>query len=273
MQNAECTISCKRPGAGTPPAPTAAAASRLPAAHGGKRPLTRLACGLLPTAYRRPVLAFPPVTLPGPLGLTDETCRKARRHLMRVDPVIAALARRHGACPLGARTAEPALRALVRALVSQQLSVKAAETIFRRFLALFPGDGFPGPADILAVHADRLREVGMSRPKGRYLRDLCERVRAGLLPLDRLDAMPDDEVVRVLTEVKGIGQWTAEMILIFQLGRPDVLPLDDVGLLRGIQRAYGLRSRPKPAKVEKLAAPWRPYRSVACWYLWASLEK
>ena len=213
------------------------------------------------------------MTPTAPRGLTEETCRKARRHLARVDPVMAELARRHGACPLGTRTAEPPLRALVRALVSQQLSVKAAATIFGRFLALFPGDGFPAPAAILAVAPERLREVGLSRPKGRYLRDLCERLEAGLLPLDRLDAMPDEEVIRVLTGVKGIGQWTAEMILIFQLGRPDVLPLDDVGLLRAIQRAYGLRARPKSARVEKLAAPWRPYRSVACWYLWASLDE
>lgn len=192
---------------------------------------------------------------------------------MRADPVMAGLARHHGPCPLGSRTAEPVLRALVRALVSQQLSVKAAATIFRRFLDLFPADGFPGPAEILAVPPTRLREVGMSRPKGRYLQDLCERVQSGLLPLDGLASMPDEEVVRVLTEVKGIGQWTAEMILIFQLGRPDVLPLDDVGLLRAIQRVYGLRARPKPAKVEKIAAPWRPFRSVACWYLWASLDE
>lgn len=192
---------------------------------------------------------------------------------MRVDPVISGLAQRFGACPLGERTAEPPLRALVRALVSQQLSVKAAETIFRRFLALFPGDGFPAPSDILAVHPDRLREVGLSRPKGRYLRDLCERLEAGLLPLERLGSMPDEEVVRLLTAVKGIGQWTAEMILIFQLGRPDVLPLDDVGLLRAIQRAYRLRARPAPVKVEKIAEAWRPYRSVACWYLWASLDQ
>jgi DNA-3-methyladenine glycosylase II len=213
------------------------------------------------------------VTLPAPRGLTDATCRKARRHLMRADPVIAELARRFGACPLGARPSEPPLRALVRALVSQQLSVKAAETIFRRFLALFPGDGFPAPAAILAVPAERLRAVGMSRPKGRYLRDLCERVEAGRLPLERLQELPDEEVIRVLTEVKGIGQWTAEMILIFQLGRPDVLPLDDVGLLRAIQRLYRLRARPKPARVERIAAPWRPYRSVACWYLWAALDE
>ena len=232
--------------------------------------VTRLIHGLLPAASCRlfVVLAFPAVT-----ALTEETCRKATRHLVRVDPVMAGLVRRHQPCPLGRRPAEPPLRALVRALVSQQLSVKAAETIFRRFLALFPGDGFPAPGAILAVTPEQLREVGLSRPKGRYLRDLCDRLEAGLLPLDRLDSMPDEEVVRVLTEVKGIGQWTAEMILIFQLGRPDVLPLDDVGLLRAIQRVYRLRSRPTAARVERIAEPWRPYRSVACWYLWASLDE
>lgn len=112
----------------------------------------------------------------------------------------------------------------------------------------------------------------MSRPKARYLHDLCERKRAGTLPLERLDSMTDDEVMASLTAVKGVGRWTAEMILIFQLGRPDILPVDDVGLLRAIQTLYGLRGRPSPACVTRIGEAWRPYRSVACWYLWASLD-
>jgi DNA-3-methyladenine glycosylase II len=192
---------------------------------------------------------------------------------MRADPVLGALVKAHGACGLADRAAEPMLRSLTRALVSQQLSVKAAETIFSRFLALFPGRPFPSADEILAVSVDRLRSVGMSRPKAAYLHDLCERARTGALALDHLDDMSDDQVMETLTAVKGIGRWTAEMILIFQLRRPDVLPVDDVGLLRAIQRAYRLRSRPAAARVERIGEAWRPYRSVACWYLWASLDE
>lgn len=205
-------------------------------------------------------------------ALTPAGCRRAARHLAAADPVLAAIIERHGPCRLGARRDEPVLRALARALVAQQLSVKAAHTIFTRFLGLFPGDGFPTPDAILTVSAEQLRGVGLSRPKAAYLRDLCGRVLAGQLALDHLDEMPDDEVLATLTAVKGIGRWTAEMILIFQLRRPDILPVDDVGILRGIERAYRLRSRPSPARVLKMGEKWRPYRSVASWYIWESLD-
>jgi 3-methyladenine DNA glycosylase/8-oxoguanine DNA glycosylase len=162
---------------------------------------------------------------------------------------------------------------LTRALVSQQLSVKAASTIFSRFLALFPDDGgFPAPEQVLQVPLDQLRAVGLSRQKASYLQDLCTRSVAGTLPLDELDGMSDEEVMETLTAVKGIGRWTAEMILIFQLGRPDILPVDDVGVLRAIQNVYGLRRRPSAAQVLRLGEKWRPYRSVASWYLWCSLD-
>ena len=199
--------------------------------------------------------------------------QRARRHLMRVDPVLAAIVKAHGPCGLAHRRAEPPLRALARALVNQQLSVKAGATIFSRFLGLFPGQAFPSPAQIRAVPAERLREVGLSWRKAAYLHDLCERTSAGTLPLDRLEAMTDDEVMATLTAVKGIGRWTAEMVLIFQLGRPDILPLDDVGLLRAVKQVYGLRRPPGPAKFTRMAEKWRPYRSIACWYLWAELDK
>lgn len=198
---------------------------------------------------------------------------RARRHLMRVDPVLGAIVRQHGRCGLAERSAEPRLCALARALVSQQLSVKAAATIFSRFLALFPGDnGFPPPDQILNVPVERLREAGLSRAKASYLHDLCTRVRDGALPLDELDGMADEQVVETLTAVKGIGRWTAEMILIFQLGRPDILPVADVGVLRAIQNVYGLRRRPSEAQVLRMGEKWRPYRSVASWYLWCSLD-
>ena len=205
-------------------------------------------------------------------SLTPAACRRAVRHLGGADPVMRVIIERHGPCRLGVAGKGPVLQALTRALVSQQLSVKAADTIYTRFLGLFPGDGFPQPAAILGVPAEQLREAGLSRPKACYLRDLCGRVLSGELPLDRLDAMSDEEVLATLTAVKGIGRWTAEMILIFQLRRPDILPVDDVGILRGIQRAYGLRTRPSPARVLRLGEKWRPYRSVASWYIWQSLD-
>ncbi len=198
--------------------------------------------------------------------------QRARRHLMRADPVMAAIVKAHGACGLAARAPELLLRSLTRALVAQQLSVKAADTIFRRFLALFPAD-FPPPAAILELPAPRLREIGMSWRKAEYLHDLCRRTLDGSLPLDRLGGMTDEEVMATLTAVKGIGRWTAEMILIFQLGRPDVLPVDDVGLLRAAKQVYGLKRPPTAKQFTRMGEKWRPYRSIACWYLWAELDK
>jgi DNA-3-methyladenine glycosylase II len=197
---------------------------------------------------------------------------KARRHLMRADPVLGALIKRRGRCGLADRSGEPRIRALMRALVSQQLSVKAAATIFSRFLALFPGEGGPAPEQVLQVSTEQLRAVGLSRQKASYLHDLCGRVCAGTLPLNDLDRLSDEDVMEALTAVKGVGRWTAEMILIFQLGRPDILPVDDVGLLRSIQTVYALRRRPTAKQVLRIGQAWRPYRSVASWYLWAALD-
>jgi DNA-3-methyladenine glycosylase II len=198
---------------------------------------------------------------------------QARSQLIRADPVLAALIERRGACGLATRSGDPPLRSLARALVSQQLSVKAAATIFSRFLALYPDAEFPSPGQVLATSVEALRGVGLSRQKASYLQDLCARVHSGALALDALDAMPDDEVMETLTAVKGIGRWTAEMILIFQLQRPDILPVDDVGLLRSIQRVYGLKRRPTEKQVLRLGEKWRPYRSIASWYLWAELDQ
>jgi 3-methyladenine DNA glycosylase/8-oxoguanine DNA glycosylase len=161
----------------------------------------------------------------------------------------------------------------MRALVSQQLSVKAAATIFSRVLALFPGDeACPRPEAILQVSVETLRGAGLSRQKASYLHDLSARVVAGTLRLDELDDLSDDQVMTTLTAVKGVGRWTAEMILIFQLGRPDVLPVDDVGVLRSIQSVYRLRRRPSEEQVLRMGERWRPYRSIASWYLWAALD-
>jgi DNA-3-methyladenine glycosylase II len=195
---------------------------------------------------------------------------KARRLLARRDPVLRDLMRAHGPCGLAARQHADPFKALARAIVGQQLSAKAAATIFSRFEALF--EAFPTPAQVLAVSDDRLRGVGLSAQKLGYLRDLCGRILEGELPLDVFDRMDDEGVIETLTQVKGIGRWTAEMFLIFRLQRPDVLPLGDLGIAKAVQRAYKLRKAPSPDRLTRIGEAWRPYRSVACWYLWASLN-
>jgi DNA-3-methyladenine glycosylase II len=195
---------------------------------------------------------------------------RARRLLARRDPILRDLMRAHGPCRLAARQHADPFKALIRAIVGQQLSAKAAATIFSRFEALF--DAFPTPPQVLAVPDDRLRGVGLSSQKLGYLRDLCRRIVEGELPLDVLDRMDDEAVIEKLTQVKGIGRWTAEMFLIFRLQRPDVLPVGDLGIVRAVQRAYKLRKAPSPDRLTRIGEVWRPYRSVACWYLWASLN-
>jgi DNA-3-methyladenine glycosylase II len=202
--------------------------------------------------------------------MTASDYAKARRVLARRDPVIRDLMRRHGACGLAqAQRADP-FRALLHAIIAQQLSTKAAATIEGRFAALFAGR--PTAAAIASTPDDRLRAVGISPQKLRYIRDLCARTMDGSLSLDALEVLPDDDVIIALTSVMGIGRWTAEMFLMFRLHRPDVLPLGDLGIVKAVQRAYKLRLAPTPVRLTRLAENWRPYRSVACWYLWASLD-
>lgn len=160
--------------------------------------------------------------------------------------------------------------ALVRSIVYQQLSGKAAGTIHARFLALYPG-GAPAPADVLATSDAKLRAAGLSRQKIGYLRDLAARVHSGDLPLDHVETLTDDDLIAHLVQVKGIGRWTAQMFLMFKLGRPDVLPDLDLGIQNAIKRAYRKR-KVKPKDVMRIGAKWSPYSSVACWYLWRSLE-
>ena len=195
---------------------------------------------------------------------------KARRHLARRDPVLRDLMRAHGPCGLGARLHTNPFKALARAIVGQQLSAKAAATIFSRFEALY--ECFPTPSQVLATPDDRLRGVGLSTQKLGYLRDLCKRIEERQLPLDALERMDDEAVVEALTQVKGVGRWTADMFLIFRLQRPDVLPVGDLGIVNAVKRAYKLRKAPSPDRLRRIGEAWRPYRSVACWYLWASLN-
>jgi DNA-3-methyladenine glycosylase II len=202
------------------------------------------------------------------VGTTDYI--KARRHLARRDPVLRDLIRVHGACGLAdAQHADP-FRALVSAIISQQLSTKAAATIKARLDALAGGPLTPKRLE--AIRDEALRGVGLSRQKIAYIRDLCARVSGGAVALHDLDRMSDDEVIGALTSVKGIGRWTAEMFLMFRLHRPDVLPVGDLGIVKAVQKAYRLRKVPTPERLTKLGEQWRPYRSVACWYLWASLD-
>jgi DNA-3-methyladenine glycosylase II len=194
----------------------------------------------------------------------------ARRVLARRDPVIRDLMRRHGACGLaGAQRTDP-FQALVHAIIAQQLSTKAAATIEARFSALFTGR--PTPDAVSRVSDQQLRAVGISPQKLRYIRDLCARTLDGTLALDAFGDLADEDVIVSLTSVKGIGRWTAEMFLMFRLHRPDVLPVGDLGIVKAVQRAYKLRLAPTPARLTRLGESWRPYRSVACWYLWASLD-
>jgi DNA-3-methyladenine glycosylase II len=196
---------------------------------------------------------------------------RARRTLVRRDPILAALIRRHGPCGLAAAQRADHFSALVRAIVGQQLSTKAAATIYQRMAALMPA-GVPTPEGFARLTDAQLRAVGMSRQKSAYLRDLCDKVSTGRVDLAALDALGDEDIIKALVTVKGIGRWSAEMFLIFRLLRPDVLPVDDLGIVVAVQRAYRLRKRPTPDKLRRIGAVWAPYRSVACWYLWRSLD-
>jgi DNA-3-methyladenine glycosylase II len=191
---------------------------------------------------------------------------------MRRDPVLAAAIKRIGACGMADRQRKDHLSALVGSIVSQQLSTKAAATIYGRFAALFPDHHISSAEAIDAIDDATLRGVGLSGQKVGYLRDLCARIRDGRLNLDELETLPDEAVIERLTAVKGFGRWTAEMFLMFRLHRPDVLPAGDLGIVNAIQRLYKLRKRPDAKRVLKIGEAWRPYRSVASWYLWQTLR-
>lgn len=197
----------------------------------------------------------------------------ARRHLMRTDPKLAAIIKRVGPCELHAVAPKDPFEALCMSIASQQLSTKAADTIFRRFCDLFPPDRRPSPERVMTLTDDEIRGAGFSRPKVGFIKDLASRVLDGRLDLAGLAKHPDDEVMRQLVAVKGIGRWTAEIFLMFRLGRPDILPADDLGLMNAVHRAYKLRKRPDAKRLRKIGAAWKPYRSVAAWYLWATLDK
>ena len=193
---------------------------------------------------------------------------------LREDPVMARLIDEHHElvkADLKRERPGDAYGALLRSIVGQQLSTKAASTIYGRMLELFGGHA-PTPKQLLKADPEKIRAAGLSRPKIAYLRDLAQHVEEGTLELERLPDLPDEEVAAQLTAIKGLGQWTADMFLMFHLGRPDVLPVGDQGIRRAVKVEYRLRKFPDPKRLEKLARPWRPYRTLACLYLWSSLD-
>jgi O-6-methylguanine DNA methyltransferase len=193
-------------------------------------------------------------------------------HLAKADPKLRALIRRHGPYLARADRPRPAWESLVTAIIHQQLSVKAGQTIANRVRALASGAGYPTPAQVLALDPGTLRACGLSRAKTDYVRDLAARVDDGRLDLRSVRRLPDDEVIAALTTVRGIGEWSAQMHLIFHLGRLDVLATGDLGLRAAAGRLYGLGDHATPAQLAALAEPWRPYRSIASWYLWEWLD-
>jgi len=194
--------------------------------------------------------------------------RKAILHLKNSDPVMRAIIERIGPCNL--QFGEPVFHSLAEAIVYQQLNGKAAVTIFKRFAAL-AGDPLT-PEGILKLTPETMRAVGLSKQKTSYLFDMAERAHRGELDFSRLPTMSDDEVIKHLTQVKGVGVWTAHMFLMFTLRRPNILPTGDYGVRTAIMKHYKKRKLPKPELMERIAKPWAPYRSVACWYLWQSLD-
>src|SRR5829696_3491893 len=203
--------------------------------------------------------------------MTPEDFARARRLLMRRDPALAPVIRKYkGRSPLDAPIVDP-FSALVRTITAQQISTKAASTIHGRLVALMP-NGEATPEALVSISDEQLRGAGLSRQKSAYLRDLGLKVASGELPIHSLETLNDEDVIQAIVKVKGLGRWSAEMFLMFRLRRPDVLPVDDLGIVTAIQRIYGLRKKPKADRIRKIGEAWRPYRTVACWYLWRSLE-
>ena len=194
----------------------------------------------------------------------------ALRHLRRVEPRFAPLIEEHGP-PRFSRTRN-SFRSLVHAIIYQQISGSAAAAIYRRFCDLFDCRGFPTPAAVVELEVDELREAGLSRQKAIYISEVALTFVDGSIAPRRFNSMTNDEISEVLTAVKGIGQWSADMFLMFALNRPDILPVGDLGIRKGMKKFFRLRSLPEPPRMIERAEPWQPWRSVASWYMWRVLE-
>lgn len=202
----------------------------------------------------------------------DEALKKrAAEELAKHDKMLAPIIARAGVCDIAPH--HDYYQALVTEIISQQLSTKAAASIRNKFIALF-GGAFPSPETILTKSVEELRAVGLSRAKAAYVRDIAEHVISGRLDFDDLDELSDAEVTTKLTDVKGIGEWTAHMFLMFCMGRPDVLPTGDLGIKNGMRKLYGLSNLPTPEEMEEIATKngWHPFASIAAWYVWFSLD-
>lgn len=199
--------------------------------------------------------------------------RTAVNHLLRADQTLARVIRKVGPCRLTPANHRSPFQALVQAVAHQQLNGTAAGTILRRVRALYPHRRFPKPEDLLATPDERLRGAGLSRAKTASVKDIAAKTIAGVVPTSRaIKKMSDAEILERLTSLRGVGPWTVEMLLMFTLGRPDVLPVTDYGVRCGFARVYGLAELPSPKELHEHGERWRPYRSVAAWYLWRSLE-
>ncbi len=196
--------------------------------------------------------------------------RSARLHLSKNDPVMAGIIAEVGT--LGIIPRIERFQALARTIIFQQLAGPAANAIYNRFVGLFPGPGFPSAEQVLAKSDTELRGVGLSEKKALYIKDLAAHIKDGKLNFHRFHRMEDAEIIADLTRVKGIGVWTAEIFMMFNLGRPDIMPADDLGVQNAVKRYYRMRKRPNRKRLLKLAERWRPYRSAAAWYLWRSLD-
>jgi DNA-3-methyladenine glycosylase II len=202
-------------------------------------------------------------------GRVSNSKTAALKHLAVVDARLAVIIKSVGACEI--RLRKDPFQSLVEAIIYQQLAGGAADAIYGRFVKIY--GRFPRPLKLLATKDSKLRAAVLSGRKIEYLKDLASRVSDGRLKLGRLPEMPDEEVVEQLVQVKGIGRWTAEMFLIFCLGRPDVLPVGDLGLRKAMRKAYSLAELPSPENMRDIAQPWKPFCSIATWYMWKSLEK
>jgi DNA-3-methyladenine glycosylase II len=196
---------------------------------------------------------------------------KAIGHLKAVDPVLAGVIDTVGKCTLVPRAEGTHFDAVVRSIVYQQLSGKAAATIHKRVLDLLDEKN-PKPVQLMKMPDAKLRAAGLSGQKTRYVKGVAEMVHSGQLEIERLHDLSDDEIIAALTSIKGVGLWTAQMFLIFRLGRPDILPAGDLGIQKGVQTAYRMRKLPKPDKVLKMGRKWAPYRTVGAWYMWRLLD-
>lgn len=203
--------------------------------------------------------------------IDDQVAAQAAQSIIRTDPTLAPVVLRYGLCPI--RPHREYYQALVGEIIGQQLSVKATVSIRKRFEQLFDGV-VPAPEAILQKSVEDLLSVGLSRAKAIYIRDLAQHVTTGKIRFDHLDTVKNEEVIEKLTDVKGVGEWTAHMFLMFCMGRSDILAIGDLGIRNAVKRLYGLSTTPSPKEVAAIATQyqWHPYETIACWYLWESLE-